>query len=296
MADTPTVSAVIPVHNGQQYVGEAIRSVLEQTLAPIECIVVDDGSTDGTAEVVRDIGGAVTYVFQANAGVSAARNRGASLASGTVVAFLDHDDRWLPTKLERQLAVLTGGETMLCLCAMTITDSAGRATGELRLRSRTDALTGLLMFDGSEIPSCSSTGVVWRSAFHEIGGFDTRLGTSADWDLMVRVLIDGRLGYVDDPLVRYRVHGANMSRDVGATERDMVIAHGKAFANPHLPRHLRARRRHSYAQLYRMLSGSYRDAGDLGNAVRAGMVSALSDPRPITGKLARVALQSARDR
>src|SRR5439155_617666 len=96
MTDATAVSAVIPVHNGADYVAEAVRSTLNQTRAPIECLVIDDGSNDATAEVVREFGDDVAYIRSERQGVSAARNRGARLARGGLIGFLDHDDVWLP--------------------------------------------------------------------------------------------------------------------------------------------------------------------------------------------------------
>src|SRR5947209_9383646 len=94
---TPTsVSVVIPVFNGARFLAGAIRSVLGQSHRPIECIVVDDGSTDATPETVHEFGRDVTYVRQHRAGVSVARNHGMALARGHLIAFLDHDDAWLP--------------------------------------------------------------------------------------------------------------------------------------------------------------------------------------------------------
>ena len=285
---------MIPVYNGAGYVGEAISSVLAQTLKPLECIVVDDGSTDATAAVVSEYGREVKYVYQENRGVSLARNRGAAEAVGDVLAFLDHDDAWLPHKLERQLAELRNGEAMLVICAMSITDASGVVTGERRLRATGNLAAGMLMFDGTEVPSCSSTGVIWKNAFHQLGGFDLRLGTSADWDLLFNAVIRGWLGYVDEPLVRYRVHGENMSRSVPAMEHDMLYAYRKAFADPRLPASLRDSRRRAYAQLYRMLSGSYNHAGDNRNALRTAVASLLNDPRPIAGEFRRFASRGVR--
>lgn len=285
MTPLPTVSAVIPVYNGEAYVSDAIRSVLEQSQPAIECIVVDDGSTDGTAEAVHQFGTDVRYVVQENSGVSMARNRGAGEAHGDLVAFLDHDDVWEPTKIAAQVAVLTAEPATLALCAMTITDARGIAMGERHLRPRTDLRIGMLTFDGTEIPSCSSTGVIWKSDFDRLGGFDPGLGTSADWDLLFRVLLRGRLAYVDEPLTRYRVHGSNMSRNVASTERDMLVAYGKVFADPQLPEHLRKLRRPAYAHLFRMLSGSYRDAGDLSSAIRTAFASLSHDPTALADML-----------
>jgi glycosyltransferase involved in cell wall biosynthesis len=281
MRATPEVSAVIPVYNGERYVAEAIRSALGQSLPPVECIVVDDGSTDASAEVAMSFGEAVTYVHQENGGVSLARNRGAACARGEVVAFLDHDDVWLPDKLERQLALLCDSGAALVTCATILVTADGITVGERRLRPVRDLPTGMLMFDGTEVPSCSSTGAIWKSEFHLLGGFDLRLGTSADWDLLFHVAIRGRLAYLDEPLVKYRLHAGSMSRSVPATERDMLYAYHKAFADPTLPAALVSSRRHAYARLYRMLSGSYLQAGDTRNALRAALASAVRDPWPI---------------
>ena len=279
MTSDLTVSAVIPVHNGRRYVAEAIESVLAQTTPPIECIVVDDGSTDDTAAVVERFGAAVTLVRQLQSGVSRARNRGAELARGQLVAFLDHDDAWLPDKIECQLAALMASDATMALCAMDVIDAGGRSVGALRLSARTDLLAGMLLFDGTETVSCSSTGLIWSERFQALGGFDAVLSQSADWDLLVRVLLAGEIAYVDRPLVRYRVHDANMSRDVQRMEHDMLRAYGKAFADPALPDPIRAQRRRAYGRLYRMLAGSYRDRGQWGRAARALAAGARRDPR-----------------
>jgi len=98
------VSVVIPVMNGEKYLGESVRSLLAQTRPVDEIIVVDDGSVDGTPVVVQEFGEKVRYIYQSNAGVSAARNRGVAASAGDFLGFLDHDDLWQPDKLEKQLA------------------------------------------------------------------------------------------------------------------------------------------------------------------------------------------------
>src|SRR5262249_17267514 len=98
------VSCIVPVFNGERYLGETLDSILAQTYRPREIIVVDDGSTDGTAAVVAAYGKRVTSVWQANAGEMAARNRGLTRARGEFIAFLDADDLWHPEKLARQIA------------------------------------------------------------------------------------------------------------------------------------------------------------------------------------------------
>jgi glycosyltransferase involved in cell wall biosynthesis len=286
MTEASAVSAVIPVYNGEAYVSHAIRSVLSQSRLPIECLVIDDGSTDATGEVVRQFGRNVTYLRQPRAGVSAARNRGAQLAKSGLIAFLDHDDEWLPAKLERQVQALQDQRATLALCAVEVVDEERRTLRTQRLRAREDLLTGMLEFDGTETVSCSSTGLVRREELLRMGGFDPALSVSADWDLLFRVLLSGPVAYIDQPLVRYRVHDSNMSRDIAAMERDMKYAFKKTFADPRLPSELRKRKRHAYARMYRMLAGSYIATGQRSAAVRALATSVGRDPR-IVGELVR---------
>src|SRR5262245_10754564 len=100
----PLVSCIVPVYNGEAFLGEALASIRAQRHRPIEILVVDDGSTDGTAAVVMAADAGIRYMRQDNAGGAAARNRGIGMARGTFVAFLDADDLWPPEKLERQIA------------------------------------------------------------------------------------------------------------------------------------------------------------------------------------------------
>ena len=105
-ARTPTVSAIIPVHNGELYVADSVRSVLGQSHAVAECIVVDDGSTDNTRDVLASFGSSIVVVHQEHRGVSAARNAGIREARGDYLAFLDADDVWFPDKIAVQLGAL----------------------------------------------------------------------------------------------------------------------------------------------------------------------------------------------
>lgn len=101
----PLISTIIPVYNGERYISEAINSVLQQTYNPIEIIVIDDGSTDKTAEVVKSFGSVLKYFYQENSGTATARNSGISLAQGNFFAFLDADDLWVENKLKLQMEI-----------------------------------------------------------------------------------------------------------------------------------------------------------------------------------------------
>src|SRR5262249_3984793 len=102
----PLISCIVPVFNGECYLRETLESILAQTYQPLELIVVDDGSTDGTAAVAAGYGARIRYLWQAHAGALAARNRGLSAAQGEFIAFLDADDLWHHNKLARQIARL----------------------------------------------------------------------------------------------------------------------------------------------------------------------------------------------
>jgi glycosyltransferase involved in cell wall biosynthesis len=274
----PLVTVVIPAFNGERYIVAAIESVLAQTWPALECIVVDDGSTDSTSAEVSRFGERVRLIRQTNCGVTRARNRGVALARGEFVAFLDQDDLWFPDKLERQMAALERSGATMVLCGVELIGSDGQQIGRLRLRAISDLLEGLLTFDGTEAVSCGSTGLLSREGFMQIGRFDETLGSSADLDLLLRVLLHGRLAYVEEDLVRYRVHGENTSRDIAAIERDMSVVLAKAFADPEMPASLRARRDHAYARMYRMVSGSYRDYGKHRDAVRTALLALRYEP------------------
>lgn len=119
------VSAVIPTYNCSRLLRRAIDSVLAQSI-PVELIVVDDGSSDDTATVVASYGNAVRYLYQPNAGAAAARNAGICAARGEWIAFLDHDDEWLPTKTEKQLAAIKmRPESAVCYTWCWLVNHAG---------------------------------------------------------------------------------------------------------------------------------------------------------------------------
>jgi glycosyltransferase involved in cell wall biosynthesis len=297
-----SVAAVIPVYNGAAFVADAIESVLAQTHPVARCVVVDDGSTDGTAEVVERFGPPVRLIRQANAGVAAARNRGAAEASARYVAFLDADDAWAPRKLERQLAAARELDRPgLVLCDLDLFDDAtGAALGREAMRPGPGTLRDMVLFEGVAIVSCSSTALLERSLFDALGGFDPRLSQSADWDFLARALLAGPVVSVPEPLVRYRVHASNMSRNVDLLERDMTYAFAKLFARDDLPDDVRASRRRAEANLHRMLAGSYFRRRAPAGFVRNTARSIARDPAALRwyaafpARRARAALRSRR--
>lgn len=253
----PLVSVVIPNYNYSHYLCEAVDSALAQTYRNFEIIVVDDGSKDDSREVLQRYGDKITVIFQHNQGVAAARNRGVAEAAGEYVAFLDADDAWLPAKIEKQVSRF-GDDTGLGLVHVGVADidDEGNLLGESTAGMEGNISAELLMFRRPVILGGGSGIMVPRRIFDEIGGFDTRLSTSADWDFFYRISSRHRVGFVPEVLLKYRVHGSNMHGNIAAMEHDMMLGYEKAFADG-----ATANSRECYGNLHRVLAGSYFRAG-----------------------------------
>ena len=252
------VSAIIPAFNAEKYVADAIESVLAQSYAPIECIVVDDGSADGTAEVVRGFGERVTLIQQANNGVASARNRGAEAASGDYLAFLDADDRWLPERVEAQLDALSRAPgSGAIVCATTVVDESLRPVGTV-VQDPGVAVEDLLL-GRALLVSTGSNLLIRRQCFEDLGGWDPhpRLLGSEDWVMTFRLVRRGQLTSIPEPLVEYRVHDSNLSATAERLERGMLQAYEQVFRAGDTTPGLRALRRRAYANLHRMIAGAY---------------------------------------
>ena len=184
-----SVSVVIPTYNYGRFIADAIRSVLAQSRPPSEIIVVDDGSTDETAFLVGTFGNRVRYIRQDNEGVCAARNRGVSESTSELIAFLDADDTWEPTNLEKQLARFESDEEIgLVHCGMREFDDETGETIRLYMEGgEDDVADNLLLWEGPMIVGPGGAVTVSRKAFDHVGGFDTRMKVGEDWDFCYRV-------------------------------------------------------------------------------------------------------------
>ena len=266
------VSVVIPNYNYAHHLREAIDSALAQSYPDVEIIVVDDGSTDGSKDLLDQYKGKITAIFQKNQGVSAARNKGAALSQGEYLAFLDADDVWLPAKVERQIEFFRADPTLgLVHVGVREVDGAGRT-----LLDRLEGLEGkvsddLLMLKREGILGGGSGLMVPRYVFDEVGGFDLRLSTSADWDFFYQVSTRYLVGFVPQILLEYRVHHSNMHGNVAAMEHDMVLAFKKAFENGPASRAC-------YGNLYKTLAGSYFRIGNYGDFIRSAVRSLRYQP------------------
>jgi glycosyltransferase involved in cell wall biosynthesis len=207
-----TVSFVIPNYNHARYLGQAIESALAQTYSNVEVIVVDDGSTDDSSAVARAFGDRIRYIYQCNAGLSAARNTGVQAAQGEYIALLDADDLVEPTYAERLLSVLAQvPEAAGAYCAFRFVDQENRPL--YRVESRTtppSALYGALLNGNYWVPESL---LARRACYAAMGEFDTSLRACEDWDVWLRFSRHYSLVGIEDVLIRYRVVVGSMSSD-----------------------------------------------------------------------------------
>lgn len=231
------LSVVIPAHNAAGTLDRALASVFLQDIPVPEVIVVDDGSSDGTAALAAAFAAGPVRVIRLEkcGGAANARNHGIAASCGQFVAFLDADDEWLPHKLERQLALLDANPAMdFVSCGARLIAPDGSDCGTL-YPGRPPAWGGeawrvLLAYNFIATPSI----VVRRKALAAVGDFDTALKVGEDQDMWIRLALAGQLGYVDDMLVR--VHETPNSLSSGAFHDQLV------FTMPMIRRHVEAQR------------------------------------------------------
>jgi glycosyltransferase involved in cell wall biosynthesis len=203
-------------------VREAIASVLAQTYQDFELIVVDDGSRDGTGDVVREFSG-VRYVYQENCGVSAARNRGVALSTGALLAFLDSDDLWQPRKLEAQVAFFTSHpDTQICQTEEVWLRNGVRVNPHNKHRKAGGDVFARSLYLCLVSPSAV---MLRRELFERVGGFDESLPACEDYDLWLRITATELVHLLEAPLVIKRGgHADQLSRRFWGMDRFRVTA------------------------------------------------------------------------
>jgi len=220
----PLISVIMPVYNAQRanehYLGDAMESIAAQTYRTLELIVVNDGSTDGTAAVVEEFIAAhpelsITFLHKDNGGQSSARNLGASHARGDWLAWLDQDDLWLPHRLQTVIPYLVEGVDLVYTDADTIDEDGAVVLTAIHAqhgaggRQPKTCLEDGLYQDIFVMPGVTT---LRREVFEQIGGFDERLSGYEDDDLILRAVQAGTVGYVPVPTLRWRMYGANYSQ------------------------------------------------------------------------------------
>jgi teichuronic acid biosynthesis glycosyltransferase TuaG len=205
------VSVVIPVYNHQEFVGDAIESVLAQNYNSLEVLVVDDGSTDNTATVVRNFGNRVRYFYKNNGGTSSALNVGIKCARGTHVCWLSSDDMFLPTKIQKQIKLFENHPGL----GMVYTDwyETDEQANIKKLFRSPDLLTrnqaALTLLKGNCING--STVMIKSDCFKKVGYFKENYLQAHDHEMWLRLCRYFRFGHIPEPLLLYRRHHKNLS-------------------------------------------------------------------------------------
>ena len=212
---TPTVSAIITGYNYARFLPGAIESVLAQTHLPDEIIVVDDGSTDETAEVVgRYAEWGVRYIYRPNGGASAARNTGIRASHGDLIAFLDADDRWLPEKTTLQLAhfarfpwlgIVTGSECQTY-------ESGGKPFFLYRKPVGAASFYPVILVENTI--GNPSLAIVKRHCFESVGLFDESIALGQDWEMWIRIARNFEVGVVGAVLILFTRHAKSLTSDM----------------------------------------------------------------------------------
>ena len=217
------ISVIVPTYNRAQLLARALQSIVTQATPPMEVIVVDDGSNDGTEEVVCTRFPQVQYIRQNNQGVSNTRNRGIEAARGDWLAFLDSDDEWLPQKLTSQKEMLTANpQYKICH-----TDEIWIRNGTRVNAMKKHAKAGGFIFERC-LPLCvvsPSSVLIHRSVFDEVGLFNEDLHACEDYDLWLRICARFPVLYIDRPLIiKHGGHADQLSHRYPAMDRFRIIA------------------------------------------------------------------------
>lgn len=210
----PTVSVIIPTYNRALYLCEAIDSVINQTYNDVEIIVIDDGSTDDTQQRLKQYKDAIKYIYQSNSGSAIARNRGILSSTGKYIAFLDSDDLWYPTKLEKQVRILDKNEDIgfvYCDYAKGHNTVEGQK-GHLETLSPPSGYIFNHLVDANYI--CTPSVIIRRSVFPNSGFFDPTLLRSQDYDLWLRLAYCCKCYFISEVLTLVREHSERITKDL----------------------------------------------------------------------------------
>lgn len=251
----PVVSVVLPVYNGTGTIVDTIASVLQQTLAEFELIIIDDGSTDETLDMIAQISDGRIRIFSfENKGLPASRNRGIMRSAGEFVAFIDADDLWMPEKLERQVTALIDNRS--AGLAYSWTDFIDDVGEYLHHGSHVN-INGLVyeqLLTLNFLDSGSSP-LVRRSVFDDVGLFDESRSAAADWQMWLRIACKYPFVCVPAVQIMYRVHAGAMSSSIREQEKETLLVFREGLGRLGPSGKAELIRKEGTANLYRYLMG-----------------------------------------
>ncbi|UWR25829.1 glycosyltransferase [Sulfitobacter sp. S223] len=280
------VSVIIPCRDRQATIAEAVQSVLSQDYTPLEVIVIDDGSRDGTLDVLAAMSDPRLVVLdnKGSQGPSGARNYGVKQAHGDWIAFQDSDDVWLPERLSRQMDRLKQSNHIAGFCAMVIkADTAPQSPATGRVPKHTIGPLSENMLPALLRGSFISTQmlILRRDIFDELGGFDEDFPALVDWELMLRVSKRGTIDFLDEELVIQRMSDNSVTRSVEkrSLAQRLVMRKHKALFEQDPP---------ANAQHHRRISGGLRALGDYTDARRHAVRALRAQPFAIANAVSLV--------
>jgi glycosyltransferase involved in cell wall biosynthesis/predicted O-methyltransferase YrrM len=249
----PDVTVVIPTCGRWHFLAQTLQSALGQEAVALEVVVVDDASADETPDRLADLEDPRVRLVrhETRQGVARVRNDGIEAARGEWVAFLDDDDLWSPQKLRRQLDAAVGGGASFAYGGAVLVEEDGRVLRAIRAPDPETVAHELLR--GYPIPAGSSNVIARTALLRDLGGFDERLHQLADWDMWLRLALNGSAAACHEPLVAYRLHPENMllesARGIRREFEHLVAKHRDAGAS------------FDAADFYRWVAGGHRRAG-----------------------------------
>jgi glycosyltransferase involved in cell wall biosynthesis len=304
---SPKVTVIIPCYNYARYLPEAVESLVRQSLADWEAIVIDDASTDESALVMQGLTDPriIKVYHKENIGNIATYNEGIGLARGEFIVLLSSDDRYHPDFLRKTVRMFDSHqEVAVVYTGVEVIDAAGRVQYSLqhtlnrhRYDGVYDELPTLLM--NNSIPNCAS--VVRRSVLDEVGSFDPRFPNAGDYDLWLRIALKYKMGFVKEPLYQYRLHGNNMSFTRGRghlIEGELVQIIEQILNHPNLPTSGQRLQKRARANLYWSFGCWRLQRRDVRNGLERLLRAMTHDPWIVTspipvGKLMRAVVLGA---
>lgn len=217
MNNKPFISVITPTYNRENLISRAIESVLNQTYKDFELIIVDDGSTDNTKEIVKSFqekDNRIVYIYQENRGLSSALNKGLSVASGKYIAFLESDDEWLPQKLEKQIYVLEHYSSVYlvsCWAFRVFSDTSIKLFKTHKGIIKKEQWCHFFETGGIISPS---TIIIRKEVFNIVGFFDTNLKAVVDLDFYIRFVNNFDIYFIPESLVNYYESSESLSKKI----------------------------------------------------------------------------------
>ena len=248
---SPKISVITPLYNSSRFIEATLDSLRRQSYENWESILVNDGSTDDTAEKIKPYldDPRFTYIEQKNSGIAAARNTGLGVAKGEWVCLLDHDDRWLPAKLDEQLAFAEAhGFDIVCSDAIAVQERSRKRYSEFYppeyiaelVRASTDRESDVFELLARANFLCASSVMLRRSWFDRVGLFNPDAAPADDYDMWLRCMPDARIGYFSEPLIEYYIHVGNSSHNfTRMIEKTIYVLQQSAYRHRNDPKRLR---------------------------------------------------------